>query len=333
MWVEIESEIFFENQNIAEIRKLLQDLCYKHKYEVYINLLEVQGLSAFKSIYGDIKEVIEAFYNKFTTESCSIDFVVSSKSLSTGKFSLTEAIIFFNLPFTVILENSNNDGYFLDALQREFVKKSKKIKRFKDNHWLVYGNSGGSGNVINFIEEIRRRFSNDNRFLKCFVLLDSDLEYPQNTNTKRIKIEQYLLENNIPYHFLEKREIENYLPDNIIATIDIEDSFIKTYCKRLTHIQKDFIDIENGLNMSIDSLKKQKINVYNLFINENDTQSDIESKLQGLRVGIKAKFDNFKNDFPKLFEHATQEELMERCKEQVNPNELKDILDKISKLL
>ena len=274
-------------------------------------------------------------YNKYITESSQIQYSISTNSSNVNNFTISEAITFFNLPFIIILENSDNDGYFLDALIREFTKKSKKIKRFKENNWLSYGygNLGGRGNIIHFIDGIRKDYNFDNRFLKLFVLFDSDLEYPQNPNPKTKKIEQYLTQNNVPYHFLEKREIENYLPDNLIESIDISDLFVKVYCKKLTEVQKDFIDIEKGLTMSVDVLKVKKPEVYQLFVNENDNDKEIGNKFRDLRTGLSGKFNNFKNEFPKLFEGAKQEGLMDRCKEQINPNELRDILDKISKLL
>jgi hypothetical protein len=332
MWVEIKSEVFEDGQNIFELRKLIQDLCYKHKYEVFIDLPNVYGLSIFQGIYDDIKEIIDDYYNRYTIESALIDCFVCN-DVSDISFTVTEAITFFNLPLIVLLENSDNDGYFLDAIIREFKKSSKKVQRFKDNHWLNYGNAGGSGGVKHFIERIKKEFNGEIKFLKCIVILDSDLEYSQIPNPKRTEIENYLFENNITFHCLEKREIENYLPDDIFESIESNDEFIKTYLRKLTSIQKDFIDIENGFGMDGKALEKSKPLVYNLFLNENENQKENTIKINNLRKGIKDKFDNYKNDFPKLFEKATQEGLIERTKDQNNPNELKEILNKINKLL
>jgi hypothetical protein len=257
MWVEIKSDVFEDGQNVFELRKLIQDLCYKHKYEVYIDLPNVCGLSIFEGIYDDLKEIIDDYYNRYTIESALIDCFVC-KDVSDITFTVTEAITFFNLPLIVLLENSDNDGYFLDAIIREFKKSSKKVQRFKDNHWLCYGNAGGSGGVKHFIERIKKEFKGEIKFLKCIVILDSDLEYPQTPNPKRIETENYLIENKVTFHCLEKREIENYLPDDIFESIDSNDEFIKTYLRKLTSVQKDFIDIENGFGMDAEALGKRK---------------------------------------------------------------------------
>jgi hypothetical protein len=334
MWIEIKSDVFEDGQNVSELRKLIQDLCYKHKYEIFVDLTNVSEMSSFKDIYDDLKEIINAYYNRYVTENTDITYSVSTNNDGSNKcFTPELAIKFFNLPFLIILENSDNDGYFVDCLISNFKKSSKKIKKFKDENWLEYGNLGGCGNIRHFIERLKKNFNGDNIFLKCFVLLDSDLEYPQIPNPKRIDIENYLKENNVPFHFLEKREIENYLSDEVFESIDANDEFIKTYLKKLTSIQKDFIDIENGFGLNAQALEKSKPEVYSLFITENENVKERESKLNSLRNGIKAKFDDFKNDLPKLFENVTQEGLIERTKDQNNPNELKEILSKVSKLL
>lgn len=332
MWVEIKPEVFEDGQNLFELRKLIQDLCYKHKYEVYIDLPKVNGLSNFDGIYDEIKDIIDDYYNRYVIESALIDFFVCN-DLNIKNFTVKEAITFFNLPLIILLENSDNDGYFIDAIIREFKKSSKKVQRFKENHWLSYGNAGGSGGVKHFIERIKKEFNGDIRFIKCIVILDSDLEYPQTPNPKRIEIENYLDENNIISHILEKREIENYLPDDIFELINPNNEFAKTYLRKLTPIQKDFIDIENGFGMDAKALEKDKPLVFRLFDNERENKNENCLKINNLRNGIIKDFDNFKNDFPKLFENATQDGLIERTKDQNNPNELKEILYKISKLL
>ena len=61
MWIEIKPEIFDGNQNIDEIRKLIQDLCHKHRYDIYIDLPKVETFPIYQSIYENIREVIEAY--------------------------------------------------------------------------------------------------------------------------------------------------------------------------------------------------------------------------------------------------------------------------------
>ena len=37
MWIEIKADVFEDGQNVSELRKLIQDLCYKHKYEIFVD--------------------------------------------------------------------------------------------------------------------------------------------------------------------------------------------------------------------------------------------------------------------------------------------------------
>jgi hypothetical protein len=330
MWVELNKEIFNDYGQINELRKLIQDLCYKRRYDIYLDLPNVKALPLFDTIYDENKEFIEQYYNRFIQGDNSIDYNVSNDVQDQiNVFSISEAITFFNLPLIIILENSDNDGYFVDALIREFKKASRKIQRFKDNYWIRYEMSGGSGNFIHFIEREKKNFNGNSKFLRCFVLVDSDLEYPQSTNAKRQPLINYLEQNNILYHILEKREIENYLPDANMENIDNTHDFIKMYldAKKLSPIQKDFIDIEKGFQKNKRALEKDKPQVHAFYAHLSEKDFD------KLRYGLGSTFEDFKNNFPKLFENATQEGLMERCQYQANPDELKEILNKINQLL
>ena len=140
---------------------------------------------------------------------------------------------------------------------------------------------------------------------------------------ERDKLFKYLTANNIPYHELTKREMENYLPDEVINIIDGNDNYIKSYLS-LSPIQKDYFDIENGFeDKNISSFDQGIQNLYDGLSNE------VISIFRKNKLNI----DNFKTEFPKLFEQATQEHLKNRTTNQSNPSEIEDILDKITKLL
>jgi hypothetical protein len=323
MWIEIKNDIFDSNPNVDELRKLIQDLCYKRRYDFFIDVNNINNEAIFDEFYNDNNAVISEYFEKFITENPKVDLIVTN--FSDLGFTVSEAIKYVNKPFQIILENRNNDGYFIDALIREFRSKAKKIVKFKNEDWLRYEMAGGSG-IIHYLEAEKKQYDNDLKFLKCFVLIDSDLEYPQNPNPKRVSLIEYFNKNNIPFHILEKREIENYLPLDIIYAIDSNDEFIKA----LTSLDSkfvDFVDIQNGFKLNINSLKKDKVNVYNYFsILSNEQFND-------LRYGINNKFINFKNEYAKLFERATQKGFIERTKKQINPNELQFILKSINDLL
>ena len=247
-------------------------------------------------------------------------------SNNNGDFTLAEAIIYVNEKFELLLENDRYDGEFIDCLLREFRGKSKNINRFKENNWFEYKNAGGATGIINTLEQKINHFGNS-KFLKCFILVDSDLEFPQIENSKRKSLIDFCNNNNLPLHILHKREIENYLPLDIFEKINSSNPFVRAYLDKLDDTQRDFIDIEKGIEKTRKNWGSEKKEVLNLF--QNLTDKEFES----LRNGLNGEFDSFKRDYPQLFKKATQRGLIERTKYQQNPNELKDILDKIKVLL
>lgn len=323
MWVEIKKDIFSSNPNVEELRKLIQDLCFKHRYDFFIDINNIENESIFDEFYADNNAIIYQYFERYITENPKIDLFVTNESKS--DFTVDEAIKYINKPFQIILENRNNDGYFLDALIREFKNKSKKIIRFKKEDWLRYEMAGGSG-IVHYLEAEKKQYNGDIKFLKCFVLLDSDLEYPQDPNPKRSKLVEYFNDNRIPFYILEKREIENYIPLDVIYSINTNSEFVKTLIG-LDSKFIDFIDIQNGFQMNIETLRKSKPDIFDYFSNLSEKEFD------NLRYGLNQEFENFKNDYPKLFGKATQEGLVERTNKQINPNELQYIIQKINDLL
>jgi hypothetical protein len=330
MWVEIKSDIFEKKYDIDELRKLIQDLLYKSKYYLLIDKTKVPK-EIFENFSQTSNEAIEGNFNKFMLESPVISYFVTNSHVNKKCYSLDEAITYFSLQFLILLENNDNDGKFLDALFREFKKASRRINHFKNNFWIKYVNCGGSGNVIHTINAELSNVSNNEKLLKCFVLIDSDLEYA-GQNSKNDRLIQFLESKQIAYHVLEKREVENYLPTNIFYNIDPSNKFIKAYAT-LNEAQKDFIDIEKGLKKSKSTLEKDHIEIHNFFCDITKTNEEENQKFNDLRHGITSLFNNFKNEYLELFNLSTQEGLIDRTKNQNNPNELKLILEKITKEL
>ncbi len=322
MWFELKKDLFSDSY-LTDLRKLIDDLCYKSKYNFFIDIEQIENDLIFDQFYKENNEIIARFYEMFVTTNPKDIIIISNND---GDFNLSEAIIFIEEKFELILENDMNDGEFVNCLLKEFNEKSKKIIHFKENNWFKYQNAGGATGVINTIQQKINHFGN-RKFLKCFVLVDSDLDYPQIENKKRKNLIDFCYNNNIPFHILHKREIENYLPLDIFNEINPTSLFVRTYIDRLDNNQRDFIDIENGINKSRKNLEKNKKEVFNFFSNL------IENDFNNLRNGISSEFENFKRDYAKLFKKAKREGLLERTNHQTNPKELEEILEKITALL
>lgn len=316
MWIKLDSSLFETNQYIEDLKFLLHTMSYESKFNFFIDINEIENIEVFDAFYHEINEIIYENYNRYVNDSPKESYVVSE----TGSgLSLKDAIRLVNDKFYIILEHSTYDGYFLDSLVREFNSKGKKIKKYKENGWIEYVMGGGATNIKTFLQ------GKNLNLYRCFVLIDSDKEY-LGQPYKNPHLESYFNLKKIPYHILEKREKENYLPTDILASIIVKIPSIQTYLN-LSELQKDYYDLENGFQTSIGSLKNNNTDVFNLYSSVSPPDYAI------LRKGFKNSFTSFKADFSELFEKASQKELLQRTSNQSNPNELKEILDKITALL
>lgn len=322
MWFELKKDIFSESNKI-DLRKLIDSLCYKYKYNFFVDINQIEDVDFFDNFYPENVEVIWEYYNNYSTVNPKEVIVVSNEK---GDFNLSDAIIYVDEKFEIILENDKYDGYFVDCLRNEFKKKSSKITRFKENNWLQYQNGNGATGIINTLEQKINHLGNI-KLLKCIVLVDSDLEFPSIDNHKRKNLVEFCEKNKIPIHVLEKREIENYLPLDIFENINPVNLFVRTFINKLSDEQRDYVDIQNGLGRNRKNWGENKQDVLQLFSN----LSDIE--FINIGKGIDSEFKDFKKDFPLLFGKVSQQGLLKRTQNQNNPNELQDILDKITKLL
>ena len=261
-------------------------------------------------------------------------------------------------PITILLENGAYDSYFIKALIRIYDQ-GGRLQNFISNNWLRFGNGGGCTNMLTLLRSQVEFFGGKSKFMKVYVLVDSDKRYPSDNIDKYGPLISYLTETNIPYHILSKRSMENYLPE------ESYDVFVKGRTRHEIEIwknayislsakQKDFLSISSGLNKDAkaDDIEKRKIarkvrkakneknkNALNLrlklpkeerelFSNVGDGNLIILSK--GLPIG------NFKKEFPKAFYHYSVNRKSMGKRTPSNPNsgenELQQIISEIKKL-
>ena len=332
MVIKIKSDIFSDMNNLADVNYLIRIFAEDNRYSFFCDIKVIQETGLFKSLFNIDKELIEEYYSKHINQSSTMDYFIGIDSTDID-FNLNEAKRFFNQPLIIILENSLNDGYFVNAVIKNFKKKGKQIHRHKGFGWLTYENGGGLNNISNYIKGLLDRYSDlpkpQNKYLRCFVLFDSDRNFPKELpNNARKDLIKFLNDNQIEFIQLEKREIENYLPDDVLKSLNNE--YINCYLD-LNPEQKDYFDIEYGFhNKNFESLSQEVKDLYN----------DIDKeKYKILRKGIDidaySKGSKFKSEFVKLFsnEEVSQISLKHRTNFQNNPLELEQILEKINTLL
>lgn len=344
MKVEILTDIFLAEALDEDIDRLWHTIEGKHSwiikdldtYDAIINS------SWYSTISGSKRKAIDDFMAFSLQTSKSHALPISNRS--SEYFSIKESIKYLEQPFLLILENSLNDAPFFDSLIKHFPH-SEKLKKHKDERWFQYDMGGGSTIVHNLSTKMRsfkgiiftkRPFE----YLRCFVIIDSDRKYPNEELKQATKdLIEFLDSNKVPYHVLEKREMENYLPDEAFSEITHNRAFVDAYLN-LTPIQKDYFDIEKGFNLS--KFDKLPLEVQNFYTDLDDKGKAIFRSENLKKINNSAR-ENFKSKFPMFFlsDKINKKHFLKRCSHHskdvnqhpYNPNELPDLLIQISNLL
>ena len=90
MWFELKKDLFSDSY-LTDLRKLIDDLCYKSKYNFFIDIEQIENDLIFDQFYKENNEIIARFYEMFITTSPKNIITISNNG---GDFSLSEAIIF-----------------------------------------------------------------------------------------------------------------------------------------------------------------------------------------------------------------------------------------------
>lgn len=150
-------------------------------------------------------------------------------------------------PAYIAVENSESDGNFILAMIHAFNRKG-----LLDAHtegWWEFKHLGGFGEVEKQVDPIIAATYGP---LRIFVLADSDCLYKGHETQTFKKVDTYCKSANIPYHILNKRKIENYLPINILQRkFDKKKSVLQAFLC-LTQEQKDFYEMKGGFKKDSD---------------------------------------------------------------------------------
>lgn len=346
MWIEIAKDAF-ASKDTKGFYFVLNLLTWSpansvSRYNVYVDSRDVMDTENYKNLSRQDKELLDDEFAAFVTTNGKIIYRISEeKYAGDTTYNIEEAIRFFIQPASIILENSKNDASFVRAVIYHFDQPiatgQRVLSEYIQNGWIQFENAGGCLNVENFIEGKLQSFNelalkngaDNHKYIRCMVLLDSDKEYPtQEQKPQYARLVKYLTEKQINnFHILEKRMMENYMPDEVIEKINGQSlkAWIDVY-KTLSNEQKDFLNYKSGFPKETDEKgvrKPIKTEIHALYDIDN-TNFDILDK--GL------KFPNFKDAFPGLFE---SDALVNKhtLKARANSDELERIIVKVRKLI
>ena len=363
MKVKIDKSVFeaaTDANRQLELSFLLHIIFYKHRYELKVIDEEVLNCNSYKNLMESERIAIEeSFSNSIISSDLDADCEVTIKGEQEWKqrvFSPSEAVVFLLQPLSVILENGLNDSHFMKTIFHLFDG-TGDLNRYVDEGWIRFENAGGCQNVKNFIKARVGYYGEKEKFLRCFVLLDGDKRYPTDPEPEKKyrKLKDKLNEWKVEYHVLEKRCMENYMPDEAINSLTNSDTkeWILAY-NTLTAEQKDCFCIAEGFKKDISKEDKQKVSdkekrlstkCFNKrkksYVRDYLPQAEqvfYQSVSQGnfLHLESGLKIANFKVCFPEKFNETAftyRANLLARTNHQTDPDELQHIADSIHSLL
>lgn len=216
--------------------------------------------------------------------------------LDANEFNPTIAYKILTEPSKIIVENIINDWKFVKGIVQKYAnhKQRKSIYRLLekavDSFWILPDGAGGKGQISQVFENLSTTLYKGIHKLKLVIIFDSDREYNEIKSDQKKLIELFKGKNIILFkeavfeeksdiviwHMLHKREMENYVPlDIILENLELTDAEKKELSEK-TPEQYDFIDFD-------DYFKSNKnINVKNgfpeLFLKTSWTREKLEQR-------------------------------------------------------
>jgi hypothetical protein len=135
-------------------------------------------------------------------------------------------------PARFVVENREGDGAFLLAVAHIFG--DSKVIRANRKRWLEFVQSGGSGEVP---KVVRNEISAFLRVQRVGFLFDGDHLTPDE-QSKHESSAAALRSEGALGHVLSLREIENYVPNRILAAVPASGKERKELYSRIRHIKK-----------------------------------------------------------------------------------------------
>jgi hypothetical protein len=351
MQVEVFEDIYIDPIDIDSLSELII-FFIKGQHELVID--DIVQIDAMKNSgwYKDLKskdkffldEAIEKSVRKSKNKS---KIIVSNLNLE-DSFSTIEANLYLKKPLQILVEHNEYDEPFYIAIIENFDYSKELLNAFQ-NGWLEFDHGGGSTIISVVRNNLKRKATTSpyfvkslEKYLRCYVIMDSDREYCKIQSDGSIVQKEledsktkFFIDNNIPFHYLYKREKENYIPDSVFEYFMQE--YAESYLKLNNH-QKDFLDLEKGFS------KDKKVKDRNELLQEvNELYENVgKSTFEVIGLGFSDKYPSFKAKFSLEFNNVNTEQMLSRIKHQPlikseidgkERNEFEHIVNEIKRLL
>lgn len=347
MKVYIDGRVFQEAdtpQKTLKLTHVLGDIFDDNRHRLLVDDPQMEHTAFFQDapIFQELlKESFAATVTADSANSNQCKVTTDGEQESEQKiFNPDEAHQYLSKPFAVFVENSLNDAYFLKALFTYFDDAGSLRKRL-EKQWIKFENCGGCANLQNELTAVVSTLPQRKiKFLHGYILLDSDKRYegapltPQQSDNMA-----FARSLGLSVHMLEKRAMENYMPDEIVREILPRTStqWIDAYMS-LSEKQKDYFCTASGFRKDLNNGATQRtpesrLTTNNFFPEQKEFYADLPEPVFRKLIGGSGLRD-FKKEFPKGFEHEriSKETLLRRTRSS-NLEELQQIVNDILALV
>ncbi|MBU4682482.1 hypothetical protein KC222_10695 [Cedecea davisae] len=236
-----------------------------HKDSHSIDLSNIYDLINHKNINEIERTYLKRLAVAASYKNYQLTVSISSQGDGNNEFEVSALNGILSRKAVVILENEFSDASFIDAVLKSQDKFS--ILESKDISWEIRG-AGGCGEIPKHILSEIEKMKGLKRIL---VLHDSDRLYPGgDINEIQNKIIRTAEDSEVICCTLEKREIENYIPDTKISALDVARSKVIDSFSKLSREQKDFFDYKFGFKKKKGYKCKDDISFNGLYANISD---------------------------------------------------------------
>lgn len=339
MTVEIDSSVTSKESvsSQQEFDLLVNVLTAYSRHSVVLRKKDILESKFVENSSPVVKELLRQVFISSINKSSQAQCVIKNRTTESLKreFDVKEAIVYFNSPLEILLENCDNDSRLIFAIFKYFAPRFN-ISDKLEKKWIKFSGNGGCSSISNVIRSDLRSNGSKPKMLRYYIILDSDKKYKSQNVTKYNKLNDLLSQNNLKFHVWEKRCAENYLPMEAFElfrnsqTSDWINAFLY-----LSDEQKDYIDISRGYYADAGNSANEEVPDRMLLNTEEcDFIKDVsEANFKILWNGL--KIPNFKNKFLEAFEssYVYKKTLEDRIRHQSNSREFYDVVSEIEGLL
>lgn len=244
-----------------ELIIMLMRLFVEDRHQWLVNLDDIDEVAAYFTEHAPTKAMVYHDLARKSLVEQSRPAPVSGVPLKVTSESLGDHVADLSRPAKLVVENQTADGAFIIAVAHVFA--AADVVRACAEGWLEFVQGGGSGEVHKVVLAEHRAFR---RVARVIFLLDSDRGTSDHVS-KYERVQSGLLELGIRGHVLKYREIENYIPNRVLAAVPWpmrKQSALsaKINCLReLAPKQRAYIDIKHGFSKEKPDLWSPQVRV------------------------------------------------------------------------